>query len=229
MTKHIVHSFDDELKQLNAMIFQMGGLAEAQMASALAMIKSPDPEAAQKIVIDDAKIDKQEIKINEFAVSLIARRQPMATDLREITSAFKIAADLERIGDIAKHIATLLADIHPDMPRDVSAGIRHMGTLALKQIGDALDAFSERDETKALLVWQSDRELDELYNSMLRETITYIMEEPKLISHCVDLLFAAKYIERAGDHTTNIAEHILYILKGKMPLDRPKGKKLKNK
>lgn len=225
MSQHTVHSFDNELKKLSAMISQMGGAAEAQMASALTMLQSPDPELADKIVQEDKKIDIQEMEINDYAVQLIARRQPLAKDLREITAAFKIASDLERIGDLAKHITHLIAEIQINLPRPVSAGIRHMGHLALKQMGDTLDAFSQLDKDKALAVWKADRNLDELYNSMIREAITYILEEPKLTSYYVDLLFAAKYIERIGDHTTNIAEHIIYILTGTMPTDRPKGNK----
>lgn len=227
-TKHIVHSFDDELKQLSAMIFKMGGLVEAQVAGALTIIKNPDPAMAKKIRAEDKKIDASEMEINNFAYTMIARRQPMAQDLRSIICTFKIATDLERIGDIAAHVATLISDNLADLPRNMNSGIRHMGKLLLKQVGDSLDAFSNNDEQKALIVWQGDQELDDLYHSVLRETMTYVMEEPKLISKAIDVIFVAKYIERAGDHITSIAENVVYIKTGKMLTDRPKGKRKKS-
>ncbi len=226
MIKHTVHSFDDDLKKLSSMITKMGGQVESQLATALTMIESPSKSVATKIINDDAKIDQQEKKINDFAIEMIALRQPLAADLREITSAIKIAANLERIGDLAKHIASLISNSMPNkFPYNISSGIHNMGKLSLRQLGGALDAFARADKQIALHVWQGDKELDDLYNSLLRETMTYILEDTKLITQCVNMLFTAKYIERAGDHATSIAEHILYAITGNTPSDRPKGAK----
>ena len=228
MTRHIVRSFDEDLTQLADLITQMGGAAEAQLAAALNVIQSRDRQAAEAINQSDKHIDQLEANILDFAVGILARRQPMAGDLRETISALKIATDLERIGDLAKHIAMLIAEVDLALPQAVSGGFRHIGQRALKQVKDVLDAFSSRDPQKALAVWEADQELDTFYQSMIRELLTYMLEDHQAISFCIDLIFAVKYIERIGDHSTNIAENIIYAITGKLPMDRPKGKKIKH-
>ena len=223
--KHTVQSFDDELTQLRSLITEMGGLAEAQMHKALTIIESHDHNIAKKVIMDDKKIDSLEMEIHNFVIHLIARRQPMASDLREIISAIKISTDLERIGDLAEHVAQLMDEVDLSMPRVVSSSLKHMARLALQQIKDVLDAFSHRDQAKAQQVWEGDIELDELYNSTIRELLTYMLENQKAMSFSMLLFFAAKYIERVGDHATNIAETIIYMMTNDLPADRPKGKR----
>ncbi len=224
-SRHTVNSFDQELTQLSNLIVQMGGLAEAQMAEALKVMQSHDLAIIEKIIQSDKEIDDLDIKINNHVVQLLARRQPMALDLRETIAALKISSDLERIGDIAKHVAQLSSEVGLSLPRAVDGGLAHMGRRALKQIKDSLDAYCERDTQKAFSVWHDDQELDNLYNATIREMLTYMLEDHQAISSCIDLLFVAKYIERAGDHSTNIAETIIFVSTGKPPPERPKGKK----
>ena len=224
-TRHTVRAFDEDLTELSNLIMQMGGLAEQQMAKALEVMQNPSPAKTKKIIQDDKAIDELELAIDNHVVQLLTRRQPMARDLRETIAALKVSSDLERIGDIAKHVAQLSSEIPLSLPRELSNGLAHMGKRALKQIKDALDAYGERDAQKAFSVWEGDQELDKLYNATIREMLTYMLEDHQAISSCIDLLFAAKYIERAGDHSTNIAETIIFVSTGEPPPDRPKGKK----
>ena len=225
MSSHIVRSYDQEFAELDRSIAEMGGLAEALLRDAFGAMEQRDPALAEKAVISDRAIDALERKLQDRAVAMIAKRQPMANDLRHIMTVLKIAADLERIGDLAKNIAKrAIAIASENQPRQLIAGLGHMSDLAARQLKDVLDALSAADDAKALGVWHADARLDALYNSVFRELLTYMMEDPRNIGLCTHLLFCAKNLERIGDHTTNIAENIHYLVTGKaLTDDRPKG------
>lgn len=225
MPGHIVKSYDTEFSELDSITAEMGGLAEAQLASAIAALTRRDPALAEKAIASDKRIDALERQLQERAIHMIAKRQPMANDLRHIMTVLKIAGDLERVGDLAKNIAKrALAVSAETQPRQIMAGMGHMAELAHRQLKDVLDAFSARDDAKALAVWHSDAGLDALYNSAFRELLTYMMEDPRNIGLCTHLLFGAKNLERIGDHTTNMAENVHYLVTGEtLADDRPKG------
>ncbi|MBX2831925.1 MAG: phosphate signaling complex protein PhoU [Rhodospirillales bacterium] len=222
---HIVSSFDEELTRLNNIISQMGGLAESQLISAIRSIVKRDSELAEKVILSDHRIDVLEQEVQDFVVRFLALRQPMADDLRHVVTALKLSNDLERIGDLAKNIAKraqVLNQIPPIRPVQV---IPNMGKLAQEIIKDVLDAYIEGDAEKAERVWARDQEVDDMYNSLFRELLTYMMEDPRNITASTHMLFIAKNIERIGDHATNIAETIYYRIKGEdLPaIDRPKN------
>ena len=225
MALHTVRSYDAELSELDRMTAEMGGLAEGQLADAVDALLRRDPAIAEKAIGSDRRIDALERQLQERAIHLIAKRQPMANDLRHVMTVLKIAGDLERIGDLAKNIAKrALAVSSQSQPRQVMAGMGHMAELAHRQLKSVLDAFGTRDDAKALAVRQADASLDALYNSVFRELLTYMMEDPRNIGLCTHLLFGAKNLERIGDHTTNIAENIHYLVTGqRLADDRPKG------
>jgi phosphate transport system protein len=182
-----------------------------------------DRKLADLIVANDKKIDALETQVEEKAILTIAKRQPMAADLRHVIVAIRIAADIERIGDLAKNVAKRTHAIDDDVPRKLAAGLTRMGQLSQNQIKLVLDAFAGNNAAQALEVWRHDDELDALYNSIFRELLTYMMEDPRMIGACTHLLFAAKNLERIGDHATNIAENIYYQVNGRMlQEDRPK-------
>jgi phosphate transport system protein len=223
-TEHIVKSFDQELEKLKRTIVQMGGLAESQLEASIQAIVRRDADLATRVMQADDRLDAYESQIDVDAVRLLALRQPMAGDLREIVAALKIASDLERIGDYAANLskrAIALAQVPAVRP--VST-IPRMGRLVQEIIKDVLDAYTERDVQKALDAWGRDEEVDDLYTSLFRETLTYMMEDPRNITPCTHLLFVAKNIERIGDHATNIAETIHFLVEGE-PISgrRPKG------
>ena len=225
MTDHIVTRYDNELRELAVRITQMGGLCEMALTEANAAIKKQDSESALKIIDDDVRIDDLERETEELAIQMIARRQPMAGDLREIVAAVKIAADLERIGDLAKNIAKRVVALQDQaQPARIIRGLDHISELALQQLKDVLDAYTRRDADKAVVVWRRDSDLDAVYTSIFRELLTYMMEDPRNITLCTHLLFAAKNVERIGDHATNIAENIHYLVTGEtLDTERPKS------
>jgi len=203
----------------------MGGLAEKQIGESVDALNSHDLALAQRVIALDDKIDMLQREIEEKAILTIARRQPMAVDLRDIVGALRVANDLERIGDLAKNIAKRVGALDDDIElTKVLRGVEHMADLVLSQIKDVLDAYTRRDVEKALAVWRGDEEVDAVNNSLFRELLTYMMEDPRNISLCIHLLFCAKNIERMGDHATNIAETVYYIVEGRPLADeRPKG------
>lgn len=223
-SEHIVSAYEEELIDLGRRIAEMGGQAETALADAIDALQKRDQEKAQRIIEADTRIDASERDIEERAISIIARRQPMALDLREIMVAIRISSDLERIGDLAKNIAKRTHALEGAQPLKIIHGLGHMGQMALGQVKNVLDAYSDRDAERAMQVWNDDEEIDDLYNSLFRELLTYMMEDPRNISLCTHLLFGAKNIERIGDHATNIAENIYYLVHGETISDeRPKG------
>jgi phosphate transport system protein len=225
MSEHIVKSFDQELQQLDRKIAQMGGLAERLLAQGFEALEKRDPKLAEGAIASDRAIDQLERELQEQTILMIARRQPMANDLRHIMTVLKIAGDLERTGDLAKNIAKrALAISGENHPKPLMAGLKHMVELAQRQLKDVLDAYAELDADKALAVWRQDERIDAMFNSLFRELLTYMMEDPRNIGLCTHLLFGAKNIERVGDHTTNIAENVYYLVHGRaLTDDRPKS------
>jgi phosphate transport system protein len=211
---HTVKSFDDDLRHLRALISQMGGLAETSITQAMTALIQSDSDLASRVIQADLQIDQLEQDVEKFAIQLIARRAPLADDLRNIVSALKISSLIERIGDYSKNIAkrtTVLATMHRVQPVVIVA---EMGRLAAQMLGDVLDSYAARDVPRALRVWEADQQLDDLYNSLFRSLLTYMAEQPQQITPSAHLLFIAKNIERIGDHATNIAEIIHFIVTG---------------
>jgi phosphate transport system protein len=226
MSDHIVKAYDDDLAALKAMLSEMGGLAEEQLALSIDALLRRDTKLADVVVHGDEKIDALEVAIEEKAVLTIAKRQPMAKDLRSIMVTIRIAADIERIGDLAKNIAKRAHAIYDNIPPRLTKGLARLGELSQTQVKLILDAFAASDAEKAMEVWRHDEDIDALYNSIFRELLTYMMEDPRMIGACTHLLFAAKNIERIGDHATNIAENIYYLVHGEMLKEqRPKKDK----
>ncbi|MBL1255674.1 MULTISPECIES: phosphate signaling complex protein PhoU [Methylocystis] len=226
MTDHTVKSYDRDLESLGRRISEMGGVAEKMLAEAMDALSNLDVELAKQVVASDARLDTLQREIEESAVMTIARRQPLAIDLRECIAAIRISGDIERIGDLAKNIAkrTLKIASEARLPRAI-VGLKSMHEIAATQLKDALDAYALRDEERARTVWMNDADLDALEDSVFRDLLTFMMEDPRNISFCTHLLFCSKNLERIGDHTTNIAETIVYLVTGEsMPLERPKAR-----
>lgn len=225
MPGHIVSSYDTDLEDLRRSISEMGGVAEKMTGEATLALARQDENLAQAVIIADKRLDTLQREIEEKAVLLIARRQPLAVDLRETISAIRVSGDLERIGDLAKNVAKRVTAIADQAPaQKIVLGVRHMSDLAEGQLKDVLDAYASADIKAAHDVWERDGEIDALYNSLFRELLTYMMEDPRNISFCTHLLFCAKNVERIGDHTTNIAETIHYLVTGENFMgDRPKN------
>jgi phosphate transport system protein len=222
--QHIVSSYDEELRFLVNKIAAMGGHAERMVEQSVRALVSSDHALAQSVVANDAHLDEMQRMIDERAILLIAKRQPMADDLREIIGTIRISADLERVGDLAKNIAKrLVAATQERQPVRLFRGIEALSELALTQLKDVLDAYGSRSVEKLSSVRDRDRQIDAMYTSLFRELLTYMMEDPRNIAACTHLLFCAKNIERIGDHATNVAETLYYIVTGlQMPLERPK-------
>ncbi len=224
MSEHTVRSFTEQLEALASNIAQMGGLAEAQLADAIDAIAKRDTSLAESAIAGDPRIDQLQQSIEDQAVRVIALRQPMAIDLRETLAAIKIASELERIGDLAKNIAQRAIVSSREPPIRLTHSLARMGHAALNQLKLVLDAYSDRDAAGAEAVWRQDDEIDETYNSLFRELLTYMMEDPRTIGLCTHLLFVAKNIERCGDHATNIAETVYHMVNGgHLSAERPKA------
>jgi len=221
---HTVKSFDSELKRLIQEIAQMGGLAEAELAQAIDALARRDSEAAASVIESDRRIDSMEQDVSTLALRILALRQPMASDLREVVAAIKISSDIERIGDYSKNIAKRALQLNQLAPLRPVSSIPRMGRLAQQIVKDVLDAYVEKDANLALAAWRRDEEIDDLYTSLFRELLTYMMEDPRNIGPSTHLLFIAKNIERIGDHATNIAETVHFLALGRsIEETRPKG------
>ena len=228
MQPHIVKTYGEDLDQLSAEVILLGGLAEAQVADAVDAVARRDVARAHQVVGADTRLDALQRAIEHKSLRMIALRQPMAGDLRRSVAAMKIATSLERIGDLAKNIAKralVISEAEPMAP--LTRSIERMGRLVLSRLSDTLDAYKGGKIDMALAVWLTDTEVDEHYNALFRELLTYMMGDPRTISACTHLLFMAKNLERIGDHATNIAEHIHYEHTGEDYLEaRPKGNTL---
>jgi phosphate transport system protein len=223
MSDHIAKAYDQDITALKTQLAEMGGIAEEQLANAIQALIKRDLALADQVIRNDQQLDELERLIEEKAILTIAKRQPMAKDLREIIVAIRVSSDIERIGDLAKNTAKRTHAISEALPRKLLNGLSRMGAMAQSQLNQVLDAYAQRDDEKGLAVWRSDEDLDSLYNSIFRELLTYMMEDPRNISLCTHLLFGAKNLERIGDHTTNIAENIHYLIHGKTITEgRPK-------
>jgi phosphate transport system protein len=223
--EHTSKAFDQDLQELTRQVAEMGGLAERQIVDAVDALIRRDVALGQRVVTADMELDKMQREIEERAVLTIARRQPMAVDLREIVGAMRVTTDLERIGDLAKNIGKRVNALDKDFrPLKLIRGFEHMANLVQSQIKSVLDAYAAHDLPSAMKVWKGDEEIDAICTSLFRELLTYMMEDPRNIGFCIHLMFCAKNIERMGDHATNIAETVFYMVEGQQMLDpRPKG------
>jgi phosphate transport system protein len=225
MAEHTVKAYDAELDLIGAKIAEMGGIAEKMLVDAMDALSKLDVELARRVLISDPRLDTLQREIEDQVVRTIIRRQPMAIDLRELMASIHIAGDLERAGDLAKNIAKRAIKVADD-PRVMRAvvGLKHMSDVAAMQLKDVLDAYAQRDLERAKAVWSRDAELDALEDSIFRDLLTFMMEDPRNISFCTHLLFCAKNLERVGDHATNIAENVHFMVSGNsLPVNRPKG------
>ncbi len=226
-TQHIVRSFDEELGRLASGIASMGGHAERMVEQAVAALVNADLTLAAKVVDDDLFLDNTQRELDELAILIMAKRQPMAADLREIVGTIRISADLERVGDLGKNIAKRAAAVaETRQPLRFFRGLESLSSLALMQLKDVLDLYGARSVSEIWEVRARDEQIDAVYTSLFRELLTYMMEDPRNITACTHLLFCAKNIERIGDHATNIAETVHHIVTGQqMPSERPKEDK----
>ncbi len=226
MHDHTVKSYDRELDTLDRLIAEMGGVAEKMVVDAVDALANADTVLAHQVVSTDPRLDALQREIETLAVMTIARRQPMAIDLRELIGVIRVAGDLERVGDLAKNIAkrTIKLGVESRVPRAI-VGLKHMNEVATELMKDVLDAYAQRDADRAREVWDRDVDLDALEDSVFRDLLTHMMEDPRNISFCAHMLFCSKNIERIGDHATNIAETVVYLVTGQaMPSDRPRGR-----
>jgi len=215
ISDHTTRVFDNDLTGLTQLVAQMGGFAQKQVTDSIDALARGDVGLARSVIVADATVDDLQRQIEEKAVATIALRQPMAVDLRALVAMLRIATDLERIGDLAKNIGKRVIAVSGEhSQRTVMRGLRHMAGLVIAQLAAVLDSFVDRNPLNALRVWHGDKEVDALYVSLFRELLTYTMEDPGTISMCIHYLFCAKNIERIGDHSTNIAEAVHYMVEG---------------
>ena len=224
MGQHTVTSFDEDLEAIDRLIRAMGDLADAMVAASARSLVTSDTALAQRVVSDDAAMDAHQRELDDRAITLIAKRQPVAQDLRVVVGAIRMAADLERIGDLAKNIAKRVGAVGDGVaPRDPSHSIEAMAQAVIGQIDAAIARYEARDHEGLARLRDEDEKIDVQYTAVFRELLTYMMEDPRNITACTHLLFCAKNLERIGDHVTNIAENAYYVLTGRqLPLDRPK-------
>lgn len=225
MASHIVTAFENELREINRKVAEMGGLAEKSVVDSIDALIKRDTILAQRVIAADSRLDQLQREIEDDAITVIAKRQPLAVDLREVVSAIRISNDLERVGDLAKNTAKRVLALKGEYQAPaLLRGVEHMSEIVLEQLKEVLDAFGARDASRAMAVWKRDGAVDDLYTSLFRELLTYMMEDPRQITMCTHLLFAAKNVERIGDHATNIAETVHYLVVGEQLADeRPKS------
>jgi phosphate transport system protein len=227
VVEHTVRSYDKDLDSLERHIAEMGGLAEKMVIDAMDALAAADTALAHQVVATDPRLDVLQREVEEQAIMTIARRQPVAIDLREIIGAIRVAGALERVGDLAKNIAkrSVKIGVESRVPRAI-VGLKHMNEVATELLKDVLDAYAQRDIDRARDVWERDADLDALEDSVFRDLLTHMMEDPRNITFCAHLLFCSKNIERIGDHATNIAETVFYIATGSnLPTERPRGRR----
>ncbi|GAA3842740.1 phosphate signaling complex protein PhoU [[Pseudomonas] carboxydohydrogena] len=223
--EHTAKAFDEDLQELARLVAEMGGLVERQIVDSVDSLIRRDINLSARVVTTDVELDKLQHMIEERGVLTIARRQPMAVDLREIVGALRVATDLERMGDLSKNIAKRVGQLDSDFhPLKLIRGLEHMTDLVQSQVKAVLDAYAAHDVPAAMVVWKGDEEVDAICTSLFRELLTYMMEDPRNIGFCIHLMFCAKNIERIGDHATNIAETVFYMIEGQpIGASRPKG------
>jgi phosphate transport system protein len=224
MSGHTVTSFDDDLEHIDLLIREMGDLAGSMVQASMRALLDSDNALAQRVVSDDTVMDARQRELDDRAITLIAKRQPMARDLRSVVSAIRMAADLERIGDLAKNIAKRVSAVGESVPpRALSHSIDAMAALVLGQVKGVVDRYAAHDPDALLELRKDDEKIDIQYTAVFRELLTYMMEDPRNITACTHLLFCAKNLERIGDHVTNIAENAYYVMTGaQLPAYRPK-------
>jgi len=224
-TGHTVKSYEEEMQSLNDNLVMMGSLTESQMADAMSAVIKVDKESVDKIVKSDGKINELRSTIDNQITTVLVKRAPMAVDLRITISTMKISHDLERIGDLAKSVAKKVKPLPVDLPDELTASLRRLGDLVQKQLKDVLDAYLNKSKDKAIEIWRKDEQVDDLTNLAMNEVATYLQKDKKNLEMATHLLFVTKNIERAGDHITNIAESLYYLIEGEyLEGARPKGK-----
>ena len=228
-TGHTVKSYEEEMQSLNDNLVMMGSLTESQMADAMAAVIKVDKDSVDKIVKNDGKINELRSTIDNQITTVLVKRAPMAVDLRITISTMKISHDLERIGDLAKSVAKKVKPLPVDLPDELIGSLRRLGDLVQKQLKDALDAYLNKSKDKAIEIWKKDEQVDDLTNLAMNEVATYLQKDKKNLEMATHLLFVTKNIERAGDHITNIAESLYYLIEGEyLEGARPKGKPIES-
>ena len=222
---HIVKSYEDKLQSLNDNLIKMGSLVEAQLTDSMEAIIKVDKEAAENIIKNDEKINELRATIEEQIVTVLVKRAPMAIDLRLTISTLKISSDLERIGDLAKSVAKKIKPLPRDLPEELIASLKRLGELVQRQLKDVLDAYLNQSKEAAVKIWKSDERVDDLTHIAMNEVANFLSKDKKNLDLATHLLFVTKNIERAGDHITNIAEALFYLIEGEhIEGARPKGK-----
>ena len=222
---HIVKSYAEELQNLNDSLIKMGSLTESQLADSMEAIIKVDKESADKIIANDAKINELRAKIDNQIMTVLVKRAPMAIDLRITISTLKISHDLERIGDLAKSVAKKIKPLPHDLPKELIGSLRRLGDLVQKQLRNVLDAYLNKSKESAITIWKNDEQVDDLTNTAMNEVADFLGKSKKNLELATHLLFVTKNIERAGDHITNIAESLYYLIEGEyLEGARPKGK-----
>jgi len=221
LAEHIVSGYDDDLNQLTTALSELGGLVETMTSDSVKSIKKRDSDLAQKVIAMDKRANALQEQIDEDALRLMALRHPMATDLRRTIGAIRCANDLERVGDLAEGIARRALSINEEDKIDLAKGVGRIGKLVKTQLSGALDALLREDADKALQIWVADEDVDEMYNAIFRELLTYMMGDPRTITACASFLFVAKNLERIGDQATNICESVYFTVHGKQLVNDP--------
>ena len=224
-TGHTVKSYEEEMQSLNDNLVKMGSLTETQIADAMAAVIKVDKDSVDKIVKNDGSINELRSIIDEQITTVLVKRAPMAVDLRITISTMKISHDLERIGDLAKSIAKKVKPLPTDLPDELVGSLRRLGDLVQKQLKEVLDAYLNKSKDKSIEIWRKDEQVDDLTNLAMNEVANYLQSDKKNLEIATHLLFVTKNIERAGDHITNIAESLYYLIEGEyLEGARPKGK-----
>ena len=216
ISHHISRQYNEELEEIRTKVMEMGGIVEQQLANAVKALEENDTDLAETVVSSDYRVNSLEVEIDEECVQILARRQPAAGDLRLIMAVIKTITDLERIGDEAERIGKMSLDYRSDdKVKSTLPAIGHMGAHVKTMVHEALDAFARMDAEAALKIWHGDRQVDKEYEGIMRQLMTYMMEDPRSIPNILDLLWAVRALERIGDRATNICEYVMYLVKGK--------------